>query len=218
MSLLQACMGSERGKRLLLECQFDTGSATWSNDEIRHVFMDAMTDCSTAPLPLRKCSAFHSQYSLITNPEMELKQINFMAFKRTFIQSEVEQLYIRNKTTRTTQNDVHKRPQLQQPIARQQTSMHEHCRTTYLQKTASTVRCNCKGNRFPLVRHQGVLHAPMLSETKTLHPTIHSAKQWHIRDCAHTIMQKTNVPIYLCKYCINDKAEIKNSHLITKQG
>jgi hypothetical protein len=58
--------------------------------------MDAMTDCSTAPLPLRKCSACHSQYSLITNPEMELKQINFMAFK-TFIQSEVEQLYIRNK-------------------------------------------------------------------------------------------------------------------------
>jgi hypothetical protein len=77
-------------------------SATGSNDDIRHVFIDAMTDCSTAPLPLRKCSACHSQYSLITNPEMELKQINFMAFKRTFIQSEVEQLYIRNKTTRTT--------------------------------------------------------------------------------------------------------------------
>ena len=42
-------------------CYWD---ATGSNDDIRHVYMDAMTDCSTAPLPLRKCSACHSQYSL----------------------------------------------------------------------------------------------------------------------------------------------------------
>ncbi len=192
MSLLQAYMRSEKGKRLLLECQLATGMQPEATTTFDTSTWTLWLTAAQPPLPLRKCSACHSQHSLnckFRNGTKTNKLYGFFLKKRTFIQSEVEQIYIRNKTTRTTQNDVHRRPQLQQLVTCQQTSIHEHCRTTYPQKTASAAKCKCKGNRFLLVRHQGVLHAPMLLETKTLHPTYHSAKQWHIRDSAHTIKQ-----------------------------
>ena len=196
MSLLQAYMGSEEGKRLLLEWQPATERQ-----------LEATTTFGTFTWTLRPAAAQPPSPSGSVRPvthntvrnkmqiqKRKLKQINLIALyfvrKRISIHTKWGRTNIhKEQTTRTKQNDVHRRPQLQQLVTCQQTSIHEHCRTTYPQKTASTAKCKCKGNRFPLDRHQGVLHAPMLLEDKTLHPAYYSAKQWHIRDNAHTIKQ-----------------------------
>ncbi len=88
--------------------------------------------------------------------------INFIALNSIHTKWGRTNIHNVQQLQRAMTNDVHRRPQPQQPIPRQQqTSKHSSVEQNTHRKQPTLCKINCKGNRFPLVRHQGVLHAPM---------------------------------------------------------